>query len=853
MQVNQDEVHVNSNCCKGIIAFVGKGGAVRIQKGTVTLTLCRFHNNTARLLGGAVFVDRGSFLYVNQVSFENSVVDFHSLEGDLIYSNGNVYINEARFIIVTASNHVAVVCHSGDHWSIEVASVFIQCPVGYRLRVTNSSAYQVSQIGLMRSYRMDQLSYFCESCPRNKYSLDHGFLNYSIVFTAVSYHTLLVNGQRPQQDFSGSHEHHDIACLQCPYGGKCQQGISALPNFWGYISNRRVRFQRCPGRYCCSSSECKGFNRCARHRAGTLCGHCEPGHSEALFSPDCVLDTECDPTWLFPVMLSSGVIYFLFLLYQKDIRFLMFQNNDVIREFYCSCRWPTRKRLVNKNCDQKCFENNAPTFDRSIELQTFGFLPRSDFSEAAIRLSLGEQYHTKISGGPPSDEPADVLLCYDDDAQPSVASNSTVVLPPAVGNSTPGPPPTDSSASFLIIVFFYFQDAQLLHINTALSSRENKAIAMFKEILSGLFKFRIEFFQFIDKMCFLQGLNATTKLLIRALLVPYVLLQFGLVYLIYRWCSWSRSARDTKYKEAAHKSSTAAASPKFEISLTTGFVLALLFTYQKLATTSLTLLNCVPVGDKRVLFIDGNIECYQAWQYPVIAYTMTCIVPFCLVLLIGPGLLKDGFVSLTQFFVATIIPLPFLIYWLWIRLVRRPKRPSQNPALTPASLAMLQILQGPFKDSELPFLGPICGQGILIGRRLVLVLLFTFVNDTLIRTLCMMLLCFIILLHHAHALPYKDRRGNLAGTASAAALVVVVGINLVRAAFEAAEYVPHGPNETLMKVFDEMENTLMLWVPGAVMGFVILSLCVKVVLLTIKNISIYCGGRRGTARTAGTA
>jgi len=57
-------------------------------------------------------------------------------------------------------------------------NVWVQCPVGYDLRTTNSSAYGVSPDGLLRSYQLDQLSYFCESCARNKYSLDYGFLNY---------------------------------------------------------------------------------------------------------------------------------------------------------------------------------------------------------------------------------------------------------------------------------------------------------------------------------------------------------------------------------------------------------------------------------------------------------------------------------------------------------------------------------------------------------------------------------------------------------------------------------------------------------------------------------------------------
>ena len=347
--MHKDEVHVHSNCCKGIVAFVGKGGAIRLQRGNVTLSNCHFFNNTARLLGGAVFVDRHSRLSIQGGTFENSKIDLHSLDGDLIYSNGNLTINGSHFFAVTANNHASVLLHSGDHWSMEVFDIFVQCPVGYRLRMSNSSAYGVTSMGLRRSYRMDQQAYFCESCPRNKYSLDYGRLNYSITFSTGIYFTLLINGQTPNRIFTGTFDFHEIECHHCPYGGKCLQGINALPNFWGYVvpDADRVRFQRCPKRYCCSSTDCHGYNRCANHRTGVLCGQCQTGYSEALFSPDCIPNIHCDPTWLLPVMLASGVVYFLFLLYQKDIRDLMFLKNDVIWEFYCSSSnnrcWRKRK------------------------------------------------------------------------------------------------------------------------------------------------------------------------------------------------------------------------------------------------------------------------------------------------------------------------------------------------------------------------------------------------------------------------------------------------------------------------------------------------------------------------------
>jgi hypothetical protein len=174
----------------------------------------------------------------------------------------------------------------------------------------------------------------------------------------------------------------------------------------------------------------------------------------------------------------------------------------------------------------------------------------------------------------------------------------------------------------------------------------------------------------------------------------------------------------------------------------------------------LTLLNCVPVNDTSVLYIDGDVECYQPWQYGIMAYTVVMVLPFCAVIFYGPGLLRDCLISLPHFFCACVLPLPFLIAWICLRLCLNGRKPP-NAGQAPFEVkAVIQILQGPFKDAQTRLLGPTCGQGIVLGRRLILILLFTFVNDSLMRMLCMNLFCFVMLLHHVHVLPYKDRRGN---------------------------------------------------------------------------------------------
>lgn len=835
-KIGMNEVTIHTECCKGVISPVGKGGAIRVHRGNALVVDSKFRQNTARQLGGAIYVDINGSLTNDGAYFENSLSTQRPLEGDLIYSNGIIAIRNTKLNVTAASSHVSILCHSGTVWSIEVVSIEITCPMGYRLRITNSSAYRVVHDGLQKSYKLDQLSYFCESCPRNKYSLDFGYLNYSLRYKDDAYFTLLVNGKYPTPAYSGSYDYHDIECQQCPYGGKCLQEISAVSNFWGYATaGHQVRFQRCQKGYCCSLANCTGFNTCTQNRTGVLCGECEPGYSEAMFTADCVLNSKCDPRIGWPVMLTSAILYFIFLLFQKDIRDLMFS------QIFRTAK-PRLDSRSNAGEQVTCGEGEMKDIDSSRMQQSELELLRSEDETVPNDLKLVA---------------SDLLANTDERRRDGDVLGRLVEREGPHKARTTAPqstaPSSDMGVSFLIIIFFYFQDAQLLHIKTAFTSVENRATAMFREFLSGLFKFRVEVFQFMHRFCFLENMTPVKKLIVRVGLVPCVLAQFGIVYLVYHWYLRVRSTPrpdPTRLTTAGGRAAAASGSPKFSVKIATGFVLALLFTYQKLATSSFTLLNCVSVNTGTVLFIQGTIACYQTWQYGVIAYAATCIVPFCFVLLIGPGLLKDDLIRLSEFFVACLIPLPFLVRWCWIRFRLYGRRATEPKKLTAECRAVIQIVQGPFKDADIVFFGPICGQGFLIGRRLILVLLYTFVNDTLIRMLCIMLLCFVILLHHVHVLPYKDKRGNAAGSVSAACLVIVAAINLVRAGFEAAEYVPQGPNELLMKVLEEVENCLMLWFPGVVMGFVILTLILKLGFLVAQDALAICrtiGGKHSPA------
>ena len=804
-----DEANVNSNCCKGKITLIGKGGAIRVQFGIVQVISCRFYNNTARILGGTVFIDREGIFIIQNSNFSNSPHRaMASQQGDILYSNGKAELSGCSISAESAHNHISLLQHSGDHWSIAVFEVTVDCPIGHRLRVMNTSAYRVAAgRGLQGSYMLDQLSYFCESCPRHRYSTDHGRLRYKLQKGLLGYFTLMINGERPVANFNGTYQYHDIQCEDCPYGANCdEKGIRAVPNFWGYrTSDRQLRFQLCARGYCCSKMPCKAYDTCSNHRTGVLCGKCEAGYAEALFSSKCVEETMCGPLWIWPFACATGILYALFLLFQKDIRDFIFTRPTKLRDMNsCCCCCCTNK---GNHCS--CLSLVTPVHH---EVNTSILEPNDNqivMSSIKIRESTSLQETDACEG------------------------NGSLV----VEQAPPPSPPTDVGSIMLIIVLYYFQDAMLFHVKTVFAVPENRVHAMLKTVLLGLFKFRLEVAHFVDNVCLFPGLSASQKLLAKTVLVPYVVVLFGFIYVMYMLKVCLK--RPNNFFRRNRRNSTSGTNPAgltFLTRISTGFMLSLLFLYQRLATTAFTLLNCVLIDDKRVLLIDGNVECYQMWQYGVMIYAMSSIVPFCSILMLGPGLLKEGRIGLPTFFTACIVPLPFALYWFYYRLylsVGRERSNLTQHTMSAQCESVVKVLQGPFKDLRTTTCGPICWAGVLIFRRLILILLYTFINNSLIRVTAMLVTCFFILLQHVHIQPYKDSWVNIAGSASVSALMIVGGINLIRAGFEAAEYIPQGPNHMLILVMQETENVLMLWFPLVIMSVILLALVLKIVYTLI--------------------
>ena len=399
----------------------------------------------------------------------------------------------------------------------------------------------------------------------------------------------------------------------------------------------------------------------------------------------------------------------------------------------------------------------------------------------------------------------------------------------------------DEGGIFLILIFHYFQDAAIVNFTPVYSKPTAPIVIKLKKFVGSLFKFQFDPLMFAENLCPLTGLNQVTKVLFKLLSIPFLLLTLITVCWISKVCS--RPVIFQKYiptfKKLAHKSSLA-------------LMLALLFSYQKLASSVFSLVCCVPLADDSVLFIDGSVECLQGWQILILIYIVLCIVPFGFYTAIVPKYLSEQKISIGMFFLGCMFPVPLILIIMLKKAFNNLRKSNGSDKRNNADTEYIELslvyrlLQGPYRNYHLPIpfirTVAVCWNGILLLIKLMLVIAHTYIHDILVRLLVMTLISFLSLLHHLMVKPWKENRANIAGSVSCTVLLSVCIINLVRATLEVVEVVPEGQLKNVMDTLESIEDCLLVWIPLAGASVLIIFLLAR----TIMGAIVKCNSLRNS-------
>ncbi|CAH3177515.1 unnamed protein product, partial [Porites evermanni] len=371
-----------------------------------------------------------------------------------------------------------------------------------------------------------------------------------------------------------------------------------------------------------------------------------------------------------------------------------------------------------------------------------------------------------------------------------------------------------SDGGYVKIIFYFYQAADLLLAsNTSLRFVEGKS----KDILVGVFSFR-QSFSSNGLICPFPGLTVVTKQLFSASYVFGTCLMIGVFYFLHKGVQRCRK------KEA----------PTFSPYMA-GILQTMLLGYKTLASVSFELLRCVPIGSEKLLFLDGNIVCFQWWQYILIAYVVAFVMPFVFVLILGCYKLHNGSLSVTKFPLACFFPFPFLLYWLFLFLVCVKRNAAQTDTATRrmSNRSVETTLFGCFKKPAEGSTLSLSWESVMIGRRLILILLKTFVNDPMPRLLIMSFLCVLFLQHHSMTQPFRDVIANRVETISLLSLVLLGVVNMFFASFVSLA-VPATDRFKFWWYFCEVVETIILCAVPAIISIFVINAALSLVIRFLR-------------------
>ena len=196
------------------------------------------------------------------------------------------------------------------------------------------------------------------------------------------------------------------------------------------------------------------------------------------------------------------------------------------------------------------------------------------------------------------------------------------------------------SGIFTLLVSFY-QIRQLMKVDVQYKKATDFSFITFITDILNLEMVPATYFSY----CPMSNLDAVSKAFIKTYLLTATLLVACLI-------NYFMSVIFHFFRSSLGRLSYIKPSDRFGVC----FIRLQMFSYKKMASSSLLLLNCVEVADNQVLFIKGDMKCYQWWQIVTVLLIFTWILFFPLLLKVSFNMLMKDKISFSKFIFCLIIP-----------------------------------------------------------------------------------------------------------------------------------------------------------------------------------------------------
>ena len=204
----------------------------------------------------------------------------------------------------------------------------------------------------------------------------------------------------------------------------------------------------------------------------------------------------------------------------------------------------------------------------------------------------------------------------------------------------------EGSFKYLQILFFYVQDETLFQIE--LPGENLEQASTFLKIMQFSPDVLTSIYNRVTDTCFVLGTTAVSKILFKSIFGPCVMLFLFLIYLC-QSCIFSLTKIKSRF------------SNLIEYKLLQSFVLVILFSYQQIVTGTFTLVKCIEIGNKDVLYVQGNIQCFTMWQTAIEVFIWMSVLPSFFVFSHIPYYVEKKQMSVQMFILVCLLPVPGLV------------------------------------------------------------------------------------------------------------------------------------------------------------------------------------------------
>lgn len=566
-------------------------------------------------------------------------------------------------------------------------------------------------------------------------------------------------------------------CYNCPSGGDCTDGLVSKDNFWGYAEDKNIiLFLPCPEGYCCTkdTTPCASYNTCNKYRTGTLCGKCRLGYFADFFSNACIKKENCNqvtPFWV--VLLCYGFLYTSIIAFLDDLPAWAKKAWSYIRQ---------KSFVVTLKLKNICIK--SPNNDSMQIPLPIAYYVNTGCLETTIGDNITEVIDDECLTSMESNHSAECTLTRKSSKNKSLEVVGKLNLS-AIGNPSVDKKNNGQISGIISVLIAFYQIKKLITVKI-----DAQHINLYHEnFLTSIFNF--ELFEIGAKLCPTYSLDDVQKIAIRNGLFPVLLLlititAYGVALLVLNFKSCWKSMLVKRNK--------------LGLRMSICVIRIILWNYVNIVMLTLTLINCRRINNEKVLYINGNMQCFVWWQYLCFISLSLWVIPFCPSVYIAVKLLRTNCLSLGEFHQCFLIP--FLTPFYYIKSKTR-KTVYLEKNTKDNVQALLNLFENPFRENKNG--NVIIWEVWRLSQRFLIVVFAVFFINPLERISYIAGIMLILQVIHIRVKPYKEKLVNWLETASLTCLCLLVTMNLLRAYLYVYSIPNQEPMTTILRVFSILE------------------------------------------------